>query len=188
MKSRDNKVRIYVRNKIIWLEANGKRITTKATNTEDNIEFYYKRGKREFDLLVEEKADVTFGSFAPKALEFINAQVTEATAIDIRSKYKNHLESYFKKKMINTITAREIELWQLKERKEKGANMAKRIKNLLARILDRAVVEELITVNPCNATSKVKISKKDRKLREVYTKEEIKKSSLIMRNLGLELF
>ncbi|MBU1666928.1 site-specific integrase [bacterium] len=116
--------------------------------------------------------DITLGEFVPVALKQINRAVKKVTLKDREQKINAYLLPYFGDMPIKRITALRIEDWQYNLFMLRGSDLIRRVKQLLRRVLDRAIVYGIIEHNPVVATDRIR----DKKInnREVYTKEEVK--------------
>lgn len=113
----------------------------------------------------------TFGEFVPVALKHINNSVIEATVKDRDSRIERFLNPFFGNKKLTKIKPIDIENWQNDSRRINGADITKRTKQLLRRILDRAIMHEYIKANPVRPTAQIREPKVEK--RELYTKDEI---------------
>lgn len=180
--SNDGEIKISIREtkkyNIIYISKHGlaKKSTGKKA-TQQNIKYYQTNGVKAWNELVGEdelkKRSIKFKEFVPIALKHINRDVTKSTTKDRESRVERFLIPYFGKKELSKITALQVEEWQYNMLKTRGADQTKRTKQLLRQILDRGIVHELLKVNVVTSTSKMREPRID--MREVYTKEEIKK-------------
>lgn len=190
MKSYDKKVSISIRKyrdrEVIQLRRlpiakySDQKVVTGDAPTERNLERYRVNGWDEFCKLTQKDSKMSFEKFTETALVIINSDVTENTAKDRQSKIDNHLLPFFGKMKLEDISPKHVELWQSKLRPVVGADLTRRCKNLLNRILTRAVVHQDIVSNPVTGTETIKGDSK--KIREIYTKNEI--SSMINESTG----
>jgi len=171
----------YVRNGIIYIQAtvDGKRyrISTGKKANKQNISYiernYYKVLSQLVDKIKEPKQiKQNFKEFAYKILDATSLNRSENTQKDLISKLEYYILPYFGNFSICEIKPFHIESWQTKIAKDKSHDMAKRCKKLLKYILKRAVDNELISKNPTDSTSIIKVKTKEK---EPYSKDEINK-------------
>ena len=174
------KLSIYVRDHRLYLSkpivANGKtvykRVSTGLENTEENLHYVKQMGDRLWNELTKElNKEMTFEEFLPHALEHINGLCKAETANDRVAKITKYILPTFKQGKLAKIRSRDVENWQLAMVQNHGVDLTRRCKQLLHRIFERAVVEDLVTRNPLEGTATLREPKQ--KLREVYTKEEV---------------
>jgi len=113
----------------------------------------------------------TLEEFYKTAMIEINYNVRKETATDRISRVKNHITPYLGAIKIKDLTALKLERWQINLHRSRGADQAKRCKHLLKRILNRAIVHEIINSNPIEAIATIREPHLDQ--REIYTKEEV---------------
>lgn len=70
---------------------------------------------------------------------------------------ENHLYASFGKLPLNAVTVKAINTWQSQQNKKYKPGSVKRQKNVLGAILNRAVSEQYLPVNPCNSTPSIKV-------------------------------
>jgi len=180
-------ISIYIRNNVIQLSRPSitdgkkvyKRVSTKLPNNPENISYVKSCAETLFLELTEQlnKSDVTFKVFVPYALTYINGFCKKETADERVGKIEKYLFPTFGAGRIALIKSKDIEKWQLSMVQEHGADLTRRCKQLLKRIFYRAVVEEVVTVNPVEGTATIRQPKQ--KLRKIYSKEEV---SLILQH------
>ncbi len=180
MKSNDKKVSISIRklknNEVIVLRKlpigkDDVKVSTGKQPTKENLEFYRVNGWIEFQKLTTKENKIFFRALVKEALLVIDASVRASTSQDRESKVNQYLLPYFGSMQLEEITAKRIEQWQIEMIRAKGENLTRRCKNLLHRILDRAVVYGYMTANPITVTATIKNREKSK--REIYSKEEI---------------
>lgn len=174
---------IYIRNDKIQLSkptiVNGKkvykRVSTGLSNNSENLKLVKEQGENLWLELTEElnSSSTTLREFLPYALQHINGFVKTETASEREGKIARYILPTFGEGKVGFIRSKEVEKWQLKMTQTYGADLTRRCKQLLKRIFDRAVVEELIEQNPVKGTATIRQPKQ--KLREIYTKEEVSK-------------
>jgi len=155
-----------------------KRLSTGVIAIEENLIYYRHNASKEWDKLYSKAVykPVLFQEFLEqKALKFINADCSEKTKKDNLQKIKDYLLPFFKKSDIKTIDVTDINNWQLELKEQKGTDLTKRCKSILKRVFDEAVINKIIATNPCSNSKKLKIRQKEKKIREIYYKEEIRK-------------
>lgn len=180
-------ISIYIRNNVIQLSRPSitdgkkvyKRVSTKLPNNPENISYVKSCAETLFLELTEQlnKSDVTFKAFVPYALTYINGFCKKETAADRVGKIEKYLFPTFGAGRIALIKSKDIEKWQLSMVQEHGADLTRRCKQLLKRIFDRAVVEEVVELNPVEGTATIRQPKQQ--LRKIYSKEEV---SVILKN------
>jgi len=127
----------------------------------------------------------TLKEFYTTAMSQINYNVRAETAKDRLSRVKNHIIPYLGDIEIKKITAFDLEQWQFKLYRLRGADQTRRCKHLLKGILNRAIVYKIIDSNPIEAVATIREPRTDQ--REIYTKEELK-NILLGANGQLKLF
>ncbi len=170
---------LYVRGNV---EVNGKtinkRISTGLPANTQNIRHCKKYARK---ILLEKispkKKGKTknFASYALHAVEKFSSSVSEDTRKTRLSRLKKYLLPFFKNKLLEDIDPHDIEVWQQELIKKKGEDLTKRCKSLLSRILRFAERDGFIEKNPVPLTMKIYSNEKNKKIRELYTKEEITK-------------
>jgi len=123
------------------------------------------------------KQDISLNEFVTLALKQMNRAVKNVTIKDREQKVNAYILPYFGDMPIIKITALHVEEWQYNLFKLRGSDLIRRAKQLLRRILDRAIVYGIIKHNPVIATDIIRDKKIDN--REVYTKDEV---TLIINN------
>ena len=174
-----NKKILYVRGNI---EINGKivnkRISTGLPANRENIRYCKKYARK---ILLEKTKPKkrakpkSFMHYSLQAVEKFSSSVMEDTRKTRLSRLKRYLFPSFKDKLLEEIEPHDIEVWQQKLIKEKGEDLTRRCKSLLNRIMHFAERDGLIDKNPVPLTMQIHSSKKNKKIRELYTKEEISK-------------
>jgi len=172
---------IYIRNNVIQLSrptiTDGRKVykcvSTKLLNTPENISYVKSCAESLFLELTDQldKSDVTFKEFTPHALRYINGFCTKETADDRVGKIEKYIFPAFGSGKVALIKSKDIEEWQLKMTQKHGADLTRRCKQLLKRIFDRAVVEEVVELNPVKGTATIRQPKQQ--LRQIYSKEEV---------------
>jgi len=186
MKTNSKNIVIYVRDskngKVIQLvkaiNENGKkkykRLSTGVAATERNLERYRVNAKDEWNRLVSEaKKDVTLSEFLPTALKIMAEDCDAKSTKDMEQKIRDYILPIFGSTSLREIEPADIEEWQMNLKDWKKANMTKRCKTLLSRIFDRAVVAKIRPYNPVTGTKPVKLKRGEKKVKEIYSKEEI---------------
>ena len=174
-------ISIYIRNDVIQLSrpciTDGKkvyrRVSTKLPNNPENISYVKSCAEALFLELTEQlnKSEVTLKEFTPYALTYINGFCKKETAADRVGKIEKYIFPTFGAGKVAFIKSKDIEKWQLFMVQTYGADITRRCKQLLKRIFDRAVVEEVVQLNPVEGTATVRQPKQQ--LREIYSKEEV---------------
>lgn len=116
--------------------------------------------------------EYTIKEFYPIAMKIINQRVSKDTEKDRIRRVERHIIPTLGNIKIKELSSLEIENWQFNLFKLRGSDQSKRCKTLLKNILNRAVVHEIIAVNPILGTATIRDARSDE--REVYSKEEIK--------------
>ncbi len=148
-----------------------KKVITGDKPTKKNFEKYRVNGLSEYLKLIQKENMVTFSRLVDEVMPIISSGVSEVTKKDREQKLHNHILPTFGKMRVDAISSKDIELWQSKLLSYKGADLTRRCKNLLNRVLQKGVVHKYIDLNPTIGTENIKgVSKK---LREIYTKDEI---------------
>ena len=152
-----------------------KRISTGEFATDENLQRYRINATKEWEELTQEHPKkLSFEAFLPTALKIILEDCNEKSSKDILQKINAYILPAFGKSAIQYIEASDIEDWQYNLKDWKQADLTKRTKNILSRIFDRAVVEKVCIQNPLIGTKVVKRKRSERKVKEIYSKEEIK--------------
>ena len=187
MKSNDGKVSISIRKfthssviqlRLLPIGKHDKKISTGKEPNEDNMAYFKTMGLLAWEELVnKKKKPLTFREFTPMALTKMNVGVRVRTAKDNEGKINKHLMPFFGDMLLKDIDSDVIEEWQDFMRVNKrSSNLTGRCKNLLERILKRAITSKLILTNEVANAEHVKSYPNENLLpREIYTKDEIKK-------------
>lgn len=179
--SNDGEIRIFIRknknsNTIQLIRGKVKRIVDhKKIATRENIAYYKKEGLRAWNrlLMPKEVREVkSLTDFYLTAFGGINRAVREDTAKDRIRRFEKYVLPWLGNTRIDKIKALQVEEWQTNIIRVFGADQARRTKQLLKAVLDRAIVYELIENNIVTATTTIREPRVDD--REVYTKNEIK--------------
>jgi len=180
--SNDGEIRIYIRKnknvdtiQLIY-KTEKKVVKEKRIATKENIAYYKKEGLKAWNKLTtpQEIQEVeTIKDFYLTAFKSINRAVKVDTANDRIRRFEKYVLPWLGSIKIDKLKALKVEEWQTNIIKLYGANQARRTKQLLKAVIDRAIVYELIDKNIVTATTKIREPRVDE--REVYTKEEIKK-------------
>jgi integrase len=115
---------------------------------------------------------IIFLDFAPTALKELTAGVKQTTKQDIESRSRRLLIPFFGKLELNKISPLTIERWQSNLKISKGSDITRRTKQLLKNIFERAIVHNIININPVISTSKIRDDYRMED-REIYTKREV---------------
>ncbi len=190
MKTEDVNIAIYIRESkkgdVIQLakkEGNRfKRISTSYLATEKNLNHFRFNATTEWERLNKVDSKITFKKVFEDSFEFITKDSGAKTARDITQKVTDFLLPTFGECLMSEIDAKMVERWQIDMKKAHGTNMTKRCKNLLNRIFNHAILEKIIESNPTLVTSKIKLTRDEKLVREIYYKEEI--SLILERSKG----
>ena len=150
-----------------------KRISTGLEATKENLAYVKKHGVEIFNKAIQKVQEecVLLKDFYKEALDFISLGVTAETKQRRESNFRDSILPYLGNRNILNISPYDIENWQQLIYAEKGSDYTSRLKSLLKRVFNRAVVKGIIASNPCEGTAPIKRDKKQR--RDIYTKAEI---------------
>lgn len=181
MKSNDGKISISTRknkkSEVIQLRRlpikiyGDKKVSTGDQPNEYNFEKYKQGGLKEWERLTLKTDLLTFEEFTKEAMQVIYADVSRTTKIDYENKLNDYIFPRFGKMLIEEIDSDMVEIWQGKVKAEKTSDFARRAKDLLKRILTKAVNKGHLKVNVVQGTKTIK--RDDAQQREIYSKEEI---------------
>lgn len=120
---------------------------------EDKRKYY--QGKIDRQELLEDKVVPTFGEYVDIYMNRVNLveQGRRNTEITLRE----FLVPEFGNKTINTITSHQIDLWQSKRLRDVSPSTVQRQKTILNAILNMALRDELLDINPINKSQSIKI-------------------------------
>jgi len=153
-----------------------KRISTGLEATSANLAYAKQNGVELFrELMGETKENrvILFEDFYQEALDFLGLGVTEETKQRRVTNIINSVLPILGKRNLLNISPYDIEQWQTQLYLHRGGDYTSRVKSLLRRIFDRAMVKKLIHANPCHGTAPIKKEPKQR--REIYTQEEVER-------------
>lgn len=130
----------------------GKRESYSWADAEAALQEY--QGKADRNEPLEAVAVPLFKTYAEDWLESHKTRSGYKTAKGI---LENHLYLDFGNLPLNAITVKLINTWQTQQNKKYKPGSVKRQKNVLKAILNRAMSEQYLTVNPCNNTPSIKV-------------------------------
>jgi len=149
-----------------------KKISTGDEPTYANIKKYIEGGLDEWERLVNPvKKDVTFKEFAEEALQEFNAHVGKDTKNDRENHLRNYINPTFGAMLVADISHTMVNPWQNEIKAKKGADYARRVKELFVRIIKHAVLHGHLRTDITSGSAS--ITGNSSKVREIYSKDEV---------------
>ena len=180
MKSNDGKISISKRKtkngytiqlRRLPITKKDKKISTGEEPTFENLKKYIENGLEEWERLTKPSKEMTFKEFAKFALEEFNEHVSKSTRIDRENFVENYINPTFGEMLLSELSVTMVNPWQKRIKAQKGADYAKRVKELFSRIVKHAVLHGYMSINITDGSQP--ITGNSNKAREIYSKEEI---------------
>jgi integrase len=180
MKSNDKKISISIRKnkngEVIQLRRlpitkKDRKISTGDEPTYANIQKYIDGGLEEWKRLANPVKDVTFAEFAKEALKEFNEHVCKDTLRDREKHLKEFINPTFGDILLSDVSHTMVNPWQKRIKAQKGADYARRVKELFSRIIKHAVLHGHLAIDITLGSSV--ITGDSSKPREIYSKYEV---------------
>ncbi len=158
------------------------RKSTRKKNTANNLKWINKNHRdvllkiiakeKEAEGNTKTKDSNYFIDFGLEVIELSSYERNEQGQKDLLGKLNNHIKPYFKNFKLSDLKPLDIDRWQVQLLETHSTGTVKKCRDLISKIMQTAVDNDLVPKNPCNTAKKISVVHEKT---VCYTEDEVKK-------------